>query len=205
MRRINLSSTAKVESRILDYFVNKIPLSISPDCLTATAFMSAIFGGLSYLFAERSLLFLLLVNLCLFIHWFADGLDGRLARFRKISRPKYGYYIDHILDVASAGLLLGGLVTSAITVTSSWLWVMVLMLLAMTNSFLKNKVFGVFELSIQNFGPTEARMGLIFTNFIIILFGNPNFQIVGIPTSLIDLIGAITAVGFLVEIGRAHV
>ena len=200
MKRINIAVTAKMESAILDYLVKFVPNFITPDILTLLALLSAFAGGFLYLYVENNPILLLVINLCLIIHWLTDSLDGRLARYRHIERPKYGYYTDHILDSLSAALIIGGLTTSNVTDTTAWVWVLSLMLISMIHAFLKNKVLKIFELSIQQLGPTEARIGLILVNLIIFIVGNPHFYILDIPFALFDIIGWIVLAGFLLVI-----
>ena len=152
-----------------------LPDWVTPDQLTLLAFLSAVGGFCFYIFAFQNLNLLWFVNICLVVHWFADGLDGNLARYRNRQRPNYGYYIDHALDTATAVLFLGGLEASALTSSSAWGWVLAFMLLSMVHVFLKTKVTGEFHFSIQKVGPTEARLLLIFVNTIIIFIGNPQF------------------------------
>ena len=188
MKRLNFSFTAKVEGIILNKIVKVLPDWVTPDLLTLLAFLAAIGGYVFYLLSANNLIFLWGVNLCLLIHWFGDSLDGKLARFRKDERPKYGFYVDHMLDAVSAALFLGGLTSSALTLTSAWIWILALMLLCMVHVFLKSKVSGVFELSIGPAGPTESRILLFLVNVFIIYSGNPSLFII-IPLTLLDIIG----------------
>jgi archaetidylinositol phosphate synthase len=197
VKRTTIAFTAKAEAKLLDYLVTKIPKFITPDTLTVMAFVAAAVGGVAYSFTGRNLSLLHVVNLCVFIHWISDSLDGRLARHIKLPRPNYGFYIDHILDSASAALFLGGLTISPITQTAAWVWILGLMLLAMNHTFLKAKVLDVFEMSFDIVGPTEARLGLVFINVIILLIGNPIFVIFNTNVSLIDLIGWTLVGGFI--------
>lgn len=197
MKRLNLGFTANIESSIFNYLVKFIPKFITPDILTLIALFSALLSSFMYLFVEYNRVFLLCINLGLAIHWLADSLDGKLARYRHQERPRYGYYVDHILDSISAALFIGGLTTSNATQTTAWIWVLALMLLSMIHVFLKNRIYKVFELSIQQFGPTEARLGLFTINLLIFFIGNPRYYIFNIPTSLLDIIGWIVVIGFL--------
>lgn len=199
MKRISFAFTSKLEAKVLDWLVARMPYWTTPDFFTLIALCSAILGGVFYILAGNSLNWLWGVNICLVVHWFGDSLDGRLARYRKIQRPNYGYYIDHILDSGSASLFLGGLTTSsALTNTTAWVWVLALMFLSMIQAFLKTKVFGTFELSLQQVGPTEARIGLILINGIVFFSGNPNYTIMGIPATLFDFIGWLGVIAFLI-------
>ncbi len=197
MERKHYAFTAKIEAKVLDYLVVKLPAWVSPDLLTITALLSAILGSVSYLLSSKSLYYLLIVNLLLAIHWFTDSLDGRVARHRKISRPQYGYYIDHLLDSVSVSLFVGGITASVITQTNAGIWVLALMLISMINCFLKAKIFNVFELSISRIGPTEARLILIIANTLVFLFHDPLLSILNRPVKLMDLFCYLAAISLL--------
>lgn len=197
VRRINFAVTAQIEERILTRIAPVVPSWVSADMLTILAFVSAFMGGIFYMFVENNPVFLHIINLCLLVHWIGDSLDGRIARLRNQSRPRYGYYVDHMLDTTSAALFLGGMTTSALTLTTAWVWVLSLLLLSMVHVFLKAKIRRSFELSIQQLGPTEARIGLGIVNGIIFFVGNPMYILFDIPFRLLDMIGWIVVVGFL--------
>lgn len=190
---MNTSVLSSVEAKILDVLVARIPSWIQPDHLTVAAFFSAVAGGVSYLLAGSNIQYLNVASVSLFTHWITDSLDGRLARYRNRQRPKYGYYIDHLLDSVSVILFLGSLQFSSLTETAAWSIVMILMLLAMIHMFLKTTVFSQFELSLHAVGPTEARLGLIMTNTVVEILKNPVIN-VGIPIKLLDVIGWITCI-----------
>ena len=197
MKRLNFSISAKAETYILEKMVRWLPKWVTPDLLTALAFLAAVVGFFCYLKSYNNFYFLWGVNICLIVHWFADSLDGKLARFRKDERPNYGFYVDHILDSVSAVLFLGGLNSSSLTITAAWDWVIVLILLCMTHVFLKSKATGTFEFSIGIVGPTEARILLFALNCFIFFAGNPHVNIF-IPMTLVDLIGWITSFGLAI-------
>ena len=52
---------------------------------------------------------LFLVVFCLAVNWFGDSLDGTLARVRGHQRPRYGFYVDHVVDAVGAVFLFGGM------------------------------------------------------------------------------------------------
>lgn len=195
MKRVNLSISSHLEGKVLDYLVGLLPLWVTADRLTLVAFLSALFGGVFYYLSGEAKEYLLLVNLCLFIHWFADSLDGRVARFRGTPRPNYGFYIDHILDSISAFLFLGGLIVSSLTKTDIWTAILALMLISMVHAFLKTKTDDIFEISLSSFGPTEARLSLVFLNFLVYFFGNPSYVVFGIENTFVDMAGWVGAVG----------
>ena len=107
MKRVNRGIFSRLEEKFQWKIVTKMPSWVTPDRLSALAFLSFSSSGWAYFLGGKNLNFLWLVNLFIFGHWFADGTDGKLAKFRRRSRPKYGYYLDHILDSAGVGLALG--------------------------------------------------------------------------------------------------
>src|SRR5215472_6005669 len=96
--RTQTSVLSKLESRALNCLAQRLPVWINSDHLTALGFVSLIGAGLSYWYTHRSRAGLILAIVFLILNWFGDSLDGTLARFRKQERPRYGFYVDHILD-----------------------------------------------------------------------------------------------------------
>ena len=194
MKRENFAVTANVEDKALNYLVAKLPNWTTPDMLTLLAFLSTLLGGFFYILAGNNLEYLFFVSLCLVIHWFGDGLDGRVARYRKISRPNYGYYIDHILDVVSVVLLVGGISISTLTLTNSWTIALIVMVVISAHTFLRTNAYRTFKFSMGMVGPTESRIGLIVVNIVVYLLKNPVFILLGNKVTLFDLFGVIALV-----------
>lgn len=193
MEHSNNSITASHEAKFLNYAVKRVPIWVGPDFLTFLGLIASLGAGVSYIFSPKANFLLLGANVFILIHWISDSLDGRLAKIRKKYRPKYGFYIDHIFDSISAVLILGGLLISPLTNSMSWGVVLVVVLLAFINTFLKITAFGIFTLSTMRMGPTEARISLIVFNFFIFFTGNPNIFILSGFHSLADLGGWIIA------------
>lgn len=206
MKRVNQSLTAPLERKFLPGIASRLPLFVTPDRLTAVALLSALLAGIFYLYVPENWSLLLWINFLLFIHWLTDSLDGQVARTRHIERPKYGHYADHMLDALSATLILGGMTSSSLTLTASWLWMLIAFLLLITHAHLASTVFGEFHLSFGAVGPTEARIGLVVINFLLFFFGNPIVSLDPILATLVDLIGAIGAFGLftmlLIQVGK---
>lgn len=192
--------TAIPEAKIFDFLVGRVPRWITPDMLTGIALLSAFAGGILYVAAGQTLLWLLGVNLCLVIHWLSDSLDGKVARFRNIPRPNYGYYADHLLDSLSVILLVGGLTISSLTSANAWIAVGGLMLLAMIHAFLRAQATGRFELSLGLVGATEARIGLFLLNLLVLIGGNASLTLflLGANLYVFDVVGWLVALAFLV-------
>jgi archaetidylinositol phosphate synthase len=92
--------------------VNVTPSWVSPDMLTIFGFLAGILIGVSYLLTNLDKNFLWLANLGFVLNWLGDSLDGNLARYRKIERPRYGFFIDHAVDIITEVFIFLGLAFS---------------------------------------------------------------------------------------------
>jgi archaetidylinositol phosphate synthase len=98
VHRIQQNVLAVVERRLLDWFCERLPARITPDLLTAIVVLGSIAVAAGYALSPWGVAWLWLAIAGFCINWFGDSLDGSLARFRKIERPQFGYFIDHSLD-----------------------------------------------------------------------------------------------------------
>lgn len=189
MKRINATFTTVPEEKFLDYIVPKLPLWCTPDFFTLIALASTMLAAIFYMLYAVSPLFLLAVNLCMVVNWFADSADGRVARLRGMSRPNYGYYVDHICDSLGLVFVTLGVALSGMILTPSWVVGGFLMLMVYIHTFLKATVSREFDPSLNGFGPTEARLLLIAVNSIVFFLGNPVFSFEGVSVTVFDCIG----------------
>lgn len=158
-RRFHESLLAGPEKRALVWMAQRMPPWINSDHLTALGLVSMAGVGASFwLTGSRPQIGVPLVVLCLLLNWFGDSLDGTLARVRNRQRPRYGYYVDHVIDIAGTAMMLAGLALSghmsplvAAVTLAAWLMVM-------GESFLGTWARGVFRMSFLWFGPTELRI-----------------------------------------------
>jgi phosphatidylglycerophosphate synthase len=141
---------------------------------------------------------LLLVILCIALNWLGDSLDGTVARVRQQQRPRYGFYVDHVVDILGATALMGGLACSGLVHWQIAVAMLVAFLLLSGESYLATYTLGRFELSQGWFGPTELRILLIAGN--VELLRSPFATVSGHRFLLFDLGGAIAAVGMLVMV-----
>ena len=111
--RVNRSLLAVVERRVLVWVAERLPTRIHSDHLTALSVVGTAVASLSFALARLFPVALLGVAVGLAINWFGDSLDGTLARVRRQERPRYGFYVDHVLDVVGATMLMGGMALSA--------------------------------------------------------------------------------------------
>jgi phosphatidylglycerophosphate synthase len=151
-------------------------------------------AGLSYWLASVTPLGLLLVVVCLAVNWFGDSLDGTLARVRNQQRPRYGYYVDHIVDGFGALFLLGGLALSGYMHPAIAFGLLIAYYLLSIEVYLAAHSLGRFKITYFNMGPTELRILLAIGNLVLLV--QPNATIFGQTYRLFDVGGAI-AVGCL--------
>jgi phosphatidylserine synthase len=163
-RRDLRSFTENAEKKLLVGIAKRLPSFVGPDHLTALGVAAMAGAGLCYRLLAISPLALLGVNLFLFLNWFGDSLDGTLARVRGKQRPRYGFYVDHLVDAFGAIFLLGGLALSGLATPFSALALLVAYLLLQIHIALKAHTTGVFQIAFGGVGGTEARLLLALAN-----------------------------------------
>ena len=189
--RLNHALTAIPERRLLQWLAIRAPRWVTSDKLTALGLTAQLAAGCFYALSGQHRQALLLVNLCIALNWLGDSLDGTLARVRRQQRPRYGFYVDHIVDLFGTLALLGGLALSGLVHPAVAAVMLVVFLLLSAESFLATHTLGRFELSQGPFGPTELRLLLIAANFA--LLRSPYSTVFGHRWLLFDLGGSIGA------------
>jgi archaetidylinositol phosphate synthase len=162
--RIHNGLTSKPEKRVLIWMAERTPRWISPDHLTFLGFAAQVMAGVSYALSFWNRYWLLGVIFFLALNWLGDGLDGTLARVRQQQRPRYGFYVDHIVDSFGGLALMAGLALSGYMHPSIAIGLLVAFLLLSIQSYLATYTLGEFQLSFWNFGPTELRILLSIGN-----------------------------------------
>jgi archaetidylinositol phosphate synthase len=190
-RRINQSLTAGPEKRALIWLAEHAPAWVTSDQLTILGLVAQIAAGLFYAVSRTHRLALLLVILCIALNWLGDSLDGTLARVRQQQRPRYGFYVDHMVDLFGSIALMLGLGYSGFTHWPIAIALLLAFLVLAGESFLATYTLGCFQLSQGLFGPTEIRIGLILCNLAVLR--NPYAHILGHRLLLFDVGGAIGA------------
>ena len=152
------SVLATVERHALVWLARRMPPWVTSDGLTflGAAGMAGVGGALAGASASRG--WLAFVPVFLAINWFGDSLDGTLARVRNVQRPRYGYYLDHVIDLVNTLVLFTGLAVSGIASPLVAGGLLVTYLLLAAESFLATHALGVFRISFGGFGPTELRI-----------------------------------------------
>ena len=192
-RRVNQALTASVEKRALQWMAYRAPRWLSSDQLTMLGLSAQIGAGLGYALSRYNRYALLLVILCLVLNWFGDSMDGTLARVRCQQRPRYGFYVDHIVDIFGSVALMCGLGFSGFVHWQTAIVMLIAFLLLSSESYLATYTLSRFQLSQGIFGPTEIRILLILGN--LALLRSPYSTIFGHRMLLFDLGGTIASVG----------
>lgn len=162
--RIQGSFLARVEKRALVWMAERMPPWVNSDHLTVIGFAGQVATGVCYALAAWDRRWLLAAIASLAINWFGDSLDGTLARVRQRQRPRYGFYLDHILDSIGATAMMGGIALSGYMHPVIAIGLLVAFLLLSIQSYLATHTLGEFHLSFWSFGPTELRILLVAGN-----------------------------------------
>jgi archaetidylinositol phosphate synthase len=187
------SFTAIVEKRALVWLAERTPAWLNSDHLTLLGFGAQLLAGAGYALAHWNRDALLVVIVALVLNWLGDSLDGTLARYRQQQRPRYGFYVDHMVDSIGALALMGGLAVSGFMHSAIAIALLIGFLLLSIQSYLATYSLGEFRLSFWRFGPTELRILLAIGS--IALFFRPIVQIFGKPHRLFDVGGVIGVIG----------
>jgi archaetidylinositol phosphate synthase len=191
--RIHGSFLASGEKRVLIWLAERMPAWIHSDHLTLLGFVGQMATGVCYALAVHNRLMLIAAIVCLAVNWFGDSLDGTLARVRQQQRPRYGFYVDHIIDSIGATVMMGGLALSGYMHPVIAIGLLIAFLLLSIQSYLATYTLGEFHLSMWRFGPTELRVCLAVGNLMMLRWAwvmNGRYR-------LFDIAGAIGLAGML--------
>jgi len=194
-QRVNRSLTANMEKRALLWMGERAPRWVSSDGLTALGLTAQFGAGACYALARFNKFWLLGAVLCIALNWLGDSLDGTLARVRQQQRPRYGFYVDHVVDIFGTVALMTGLGASGFLHWQTAMGMLVAFLLLSGESYLATYTLGCFELSQAFFGPTEIRILLIAGNVAVLRC--PYSTLLGHRFLLFDVGGAIAAAAML--------
>jgi len=198
------SVLAAPERRLLIYMAQRLPAWVNSDRLTVLGGLAMLGAGASYWFAARYPSALVLVVVFLGINWFGDSLDGTVARVRNCQRPRYGFYVDHILDTIGALFIVAGLGLSGYMTPLVAAVVLAAYYLLSIEIYLAASVLKTFQMGFFGFGPTELR--ILMAVGTLALFNHATVTIAGHRFLLFDVGGVCAAAGmtlfFLVAAAR---
>jgi phosphatidylglycerophosphate synthase len=192
-RRVNEALTARIEKRALQWMAERAPMWVSSDQLTALGLSAQIGTGICFALSRYDRRFLLAVIVCLALNWLGDSLDGTLARVRRQERPRYGFYVDHIVDILGAVALMCGLGWSGLLHQGTAMAMLIAFLVLSSESYLATYTLKRFELSQGVFGPTEIR--ILLAMGCLAALRSPYATVFGHRMLLFDLGGAIATAG----------
>src|ERR1039457_6964241 len=170
----------------------RAPAWLTSDQLTLLGLGAQIGAGVFYALSRFNRYALLLVILCIALNWFGDSMDGTLARVRCQQRPRYGFYVDHMVDIFGSVALMCGLGYSGFLHWQTAIAMLIAFLLLSSESYLATYTLSCFQLSQGIFGPTEIRILLIIGN--LALLRSPYSTLFGHRMLVFDLGGTIAAV-----------
>jgi archaetidylinositol phosphate synthase len=180
---------ARPEARVLEWIAGRLPPWVMPDHLTALGVVAAVGIAAAYALSNQEPVWLWAASGLLVVHWLGDSLDGTLARVRKAERPRYGYYLDHLVDAVATALIGIGLGLSPHMLLLTGLVIVIAYLVLSINTYLETQALGVFSLGYGRLGPTEARAALIGVNALLALGIVPAVTVLGLDVGILDVVG----------------
>src|SRR5262245_7180754 len=190
------SALADAEKRLLIAIAGRLPASIHSDHLTGLALFSMLAAGPAFALIPITPWAAVLFILLLALNWFGDSLDGTVARVRHHQRPRYGFYVDHVVDVVGTAALVAGMAMSGVMTPALACAVLSAYLMVAAESFLGTYSLGVFRMSFASIGPTELR--IILAAGAIAVAIDPWVEIAGARFLLLDVGGVVAIGGLLV-------
>ena len=191
--RVATNPLAGLERRCLIWMAGRLPRWITSDGLTALALAAMAFTGLCYAYGRGRPVVLLLAIVGLTLNWFGDSLDGTLARVRKQQRPRYGFYVDHIVDCFGVLFVVAGLAWSGYMTPFVAMALLIAYFMLSIEIYLATYCLAVFRLSFWGVGPTELR--LLLAAGTVALLSDPTVAILGQHYRLFDVGGVVATVG----------
>src|SRR5262245_35119748 len=189
------SVLAAAEKRTLIWIAERLPRWINSDHLSALGLAAMAGAGVSFWVAQSDpVAGAVLVVLCLILNWFGDSLDGTVARVRDQQRPRYGYYVDHVIDLAGTALMFAGLAASGYMSPAIATLVVAAFFLVSAETYLATHARGVFKMAFAGIGPTELR--ILLAAGAVALITSPTVNVLGFGAALLwDVGGVIGAIG----------
>jgi archaetidylinositol phosphate synthase len=177
------------------WLAERTPHCINSDHLTLLGFVALCLAGVCYALARWNRYTLLLGVVFLALNWLGDSLDGTLARVRNCQRPRYGFYVDHIVDTFAAFFLMGGLALSGCIHPAIAFGMLIVFLMLSIEAYLTTYTLGQFQLSYWKFGPTEIRLLLAAGNLALLRW--PTAKVLDTQVRLLDVGGALGIAGMV--------
>ena len=194
--REHRSVLASTEKQLLIAIAGRLPAWISSDHLTLLGLLAMPAAGLAFAAIPVTPWSAALFAAALAVNWFGDSLDGTLARVRCQPRPRYGYYVDHVIDLAGTAALVGGMAASGLMNPTVALALLAAYFLVSAETYLATHSVGIFRLSFAGIGPTELRILLAIGA--VFVARQPWVTVAGHRALLLDVGGLVTAGGLVI-------
>jgi archaetidylinositol phosphate synthase len=194
--RVNQGLLAGPEKRALVWLARRLPRAINSDHLSGIGLAAMFTAGLAFAAFQLTPWAAAGVVLSLIVNWFGDSLDGTVARVRNQQRPRYGYYVDHVIDLAGTTFLMAGLAFSGLITPLLAALLLAAYLLVSAETYLATHARGVFQMSFLGFGPTELR--ILIAAGALRAAHDPWVELGSFGVGLFDLGAAIACTGLLV-------
>jgi len=188
-KRVNDILLGPLERPVLKWFARHMPAWINSDILTGLGVFGAFLILVSYALTNLDRNYLWLANLGFVINWFGDSLDGTLARYRKIERPRFGFFVDHTVDAASQAMIFLGLGASPYMRFDLACLTLIMYLLMSVLVYVQMFVSGVFRIAYIGLGPTEVRIIAIIGTVLTYFFDVWRVDAWGVKLTILDLVG----------------
>lgn len=194
--REHRSILARAEKRLLVYIATRLPSAVTSDHLTALALVAMVGAGAAFAAIHAAWWSAGLFVLALAVNWFGDSLDGTVARVRDQQRPRYGYYVDHVVDLAGTAALVWGMAASGVMTPAIAIAMLAAYCLVSAESYLATHSLGVFRISFAGIGPTELRIVLAVGAVLVAI--DPWVEAAGRRVLLLDVGGLVATAGLVV-------
>jgi archaetidylinositol phosphate synthase len=190
------SILSPIEKRTLLWMARRLPSWVTPDHLTTLGLLGMAAAGFSYYLSRNYPLAMLGAVAALAVNWFGDSLDGTLARVRNRQRPRYGFYVDHVVDMFGALFLVSGLGLSGRMSLGVAAALLIAYFMLNIEIYLATYCVGIFRLSFGVWGPTELRVVLAIGSIAMLL--HPTTTIAGREILVADIGGIVAVAGIVV-------
>jgi len=162
--RVNDILLGPLERPALQWLSAHMPAWVTPDICTAIGILGALVTSIGYILSNTDRNYFWLASFGFLVNWLGDSLDGNLARYRHIERPKYGFYIDHTTDTFSQAVIFLGLGLSPYISFNVACMALISYYMLAILVYVRTCVVGEFKISFGKLGPTEIRVIAILLN-----------------------------------------
>jgi phosphatidylglycerophosphate synthase len=194
-KRVKDMLLGSLERPALKWLCEHSPAWLTPDMLTTIGLLGGAISFLGYLLSNQHPAYLLIASFGLLVNWYGDSMDGSLARYRKIERPRYGFFVDHTLDALAQLIFFIGFAVSPYARFDVAMATLVVYYLMDILVLARNSVQGEFKITYGKIGPTEVRALVILINTVL-MFWSPVLKLELGEFGLLDLVLMIVGVSF---------